>query len=71
MSWFRSAMHKAVEAGGNTNLPRTVRNYADSVVQQAGFAVAEGAKLLQDRIVIHLSLFFVSFTRILLYYHFR
>lgn len=55
MSWFRSAMHKAVEAGGNTNLPRTVRNYADSVVQQAGFAVAEGAKLLQDRIVIHLS----------------
>lgn len=50
MSWFRSAMHKAVEAGGNTNLPRTVRNYADSVVQQAGFAVAEGAKLLQDRI---------------------
>ncbi|KAJ9694577.1 hypothetical protein PVL29_010183 [Vitis rotundifolia] len=50
MSWFRSAMHKAVEAGGNTNLTRTVRNYADSVVHQAGFAVAEGAKLLQDRI---------------------
>lgn len=45
MSWLRSAMNKAVEVGNN-NLTRTVRNYADSV----GHAVAEGAKILQDRI---------------------
>ncbi|KAH0684547.1 hypothetical protein KY289_022299 [Solanum tuberosum] len=45
MSWLRSAMNKAVEVG-NSNLTRTVRNYADSV----GHAVAEGAKILQDRI---------------------
>ncbi|CAN4106875.1 unnamed protein product [Withania somnifera] len=49
MSWLRSAMNKAVEVGNN-NLTRTVRNYADSVVQQAGHAVAEGAKILQDRV---------------------
>lgn len=45
-------MNKAVEVGNNNNLTRTVKNYADSVVQQAGQAVVEGAKLLQDRIVI-------------------
>ncbi|KAJ8562705.1 hypothetical protein K7X08_031157 [Anisodus acutangulus] len=50
MSWLRSAMNKAVEVGNNSNLTRTVRNYADSVVQHAGHAVAEGAKILQDRI---------------------
>lgn len=50
MSWLRSAMNKAVEVGNNNNLTRTVKNYADSVVQQAGQAVVEGAKLLQDRI---------------------
>lgn len=44
-------MSKAVEVGNKNNITRTVRNYADSVVQQAGQAVAEGAKLLQDRIV--------------------
>lgn len=44
-------MNKAVEVGNKNNLTRTVKNYADSVVQQAGQAVAEGAKLLQDRIV--------------------
>lgn len=38
-------MNKAVEVG-NSNLTRTVKNYADSV----GHAVAEGAKILQDRI---------------------
>ncbi|KAG2240250.1 hypothetical protein Bca52824_090893 [Brassica carinata] len=40
MSWLRTAVSKAVE----------VKNYADSVVQQAGQAVAEGAKLFQDRV---------------------
>ncbi|XP_057735015.1 uncharacterized protein LOC130950510 [Arachis stenosperma] len=50
MSWLRSAMTKAVEVGNNTNLTRAVRNYADTVVQHAGQAVAEGAKILQDRI---------------------
>lgn len=54
MSWFKSAMSKAVEVGNKNNLTRTVKNYADSVVQQAGQAVAEGAKILQDRIVISL-----------------
>lgn len=43
-------MSKAVEVGNKNNITRTVRSYADSVVQQAGQAVAEGAKLLQDRI---------------------
>ncbi|KAK6933263.1 hypothetical protein RJ641_036157 [Dillenia turbinata] len=46
MSWWRSAVNKAVEVGNKNNLTRTVRNYADSV----GQAVAEGAKLFQDRI---------------------
>lgn len=44
MAWLMSAMNKS-------NLTRAVKNYTDSVVQQAGQAVAEGAKLLQDRIV--------------------
>lgn len=52
MSWLRSAVHKAVEVGGKNNITRTVRNYADSVVLTAGNAVSEGAKLIQDRIVI-------------------
>lgn len=38
-----------MEAGNKNNLTRTVKNYADSVVQHAGQAVAEGAKRFQDR----------------------
>lgn len=50
MSWLRSAVHRAVEVSSKNSVTRTVRNVADSVVQQAGQAVAEGAKILQDRI---------------------
>ncbi|OMP07738.1 hypothetical protein COLO4_07089 [Corchorus olitorius] len=50
MSWLRTAVNRAVEVGGKNHLTRTVRSYADSVVQQAGSAVAGGARLLQDRI---------------------
>lgn len=52
MSWFRSAVIRVMEAGGKNNLTRTVRNYAENVTN----AVSEGAKILQDRIVISLSL---------------
>lgn len=51
-------MSKAVEVGNKNNLTRTVKNYADSVVHQAGQAVAGGAKILQDRIVICFFFFF-------------
>ncbi|KAK6231508.1 hypothetical protein QQP08_017161 [Theobroma cacao] len=50
MSWIRTAVNRAVEVGGNNNLTRTVRSYADSVVQHAGSAVAGGAKMIQYRI---------------------
>ncbi|XP_076929694.1 uncharacterized protein LOC143594208 isoform X2 [Bidens hawaiensis] len=50
MSWLRSAVNKAVEVGNKNNLTRTVKNYADTVVQHAGQAVAEGAKIFQDRL---------------------
>lgn len=42
-------MNKAAEVGGKNNLTRTVKNYAGTVVQHAGQAVVEGAKLFQDR----------------------
>lgn len=68
MSWLRSAVNRAVEAGGSNNLTRTVRSYADSVVFQAGQAVVGGAKLLQDRIVYFLNIHSPSpFPCILLY----
>lgn len=53
MSWIRTAVNKAVEAGGRNNLTRTVRDYA-------GYAVAEGAKIIHDRIVIPLLLLFLD-----------
>ena len=53
MSWIRTAVNRAVEVGGKTNITRTVRGYADSVVLHAGNAVSEGAKIIQDRIVMY------------------
>ncbi|KAL8050348.1 hypothetical protein ABFX02_06G077200 [Erythranthe guttata] len=50
MSWLRTAVNKAVEVGNKNNITRTVKNFSDTVVQHAGQAVAEGAKLFQDRI---------------------
>lgn len=52
MSWIRSAVTKAVEVGGNSNLTRAVRGYAETAVNQAGQAVVGGARLFQDRIVL-------------------
>ncbi|XP_026427010.1 centrosome-associated protein CEP250-like isoform X2 [Papaver somniferum] len=50
MSWLRTAVNKAVEVSGKNNLTRHVRDYADTVVQHAGQAVAGGARIFQDRI---------------------
>ncbi|CAI0471754.1 unnamed protein product [Linum tenue] len=50
MSWFRSAVNRAVVAGGHSSLSRTVRTVADTVVVQAGNAVTGGAKIITDRI---------------------
>ncbi|GLJ05915.1 hypothetical protein SUGI_0028140 [Cryptomeria japonica] len=54
MSWLRNAMNRAAEVGvgGRNNLTRTVKTYAGTVVQQAGQAVAEGAKIIQDRMSV-------------------
>ena len=54
MSWIRTAVNMAVD---KDHLRRTVRSYADSVVVQAGNAVAGGARIIQDRIVVILLFF--------------
>ncbi|XP_030493039.1 uncharacterized protein LOC115709144 [Cannabis sativa] len=50
MSWLRTAVNRAAEVGGQNQLRRTMRSYADSVVVHAGNAVAGGARILQERI---------------------
>ena len=60
-SWVRSAVNRAVIVGGNSNLSRTVRNYADSVVLHASNAVVGGAKIIQDRIVNSQLYFYIHF----------
>ncbi|GLT93151.1 hypothetical protein SLE2022_109560 [Rubroshorea leprosula] len=49
-SWFKTAVSKAVEAGNKNNFTRNIKSVADTVAHHAGQAVAEGAKIFQDRI---------------------
>ncbi|KAL1367900.1 hypothetical protein HN51_022009 [Arachis hypogaea] len=51
MAWVRSAVNKAVEAGGQSSIRRSLRNYADSMKLHATTAVVGGARVFHDRMV--------------------
>ncbi|MED6175969.1 hypothetical protein PIB30_083353, partial [Stylosanthes scabra] len=51
MAWVRSAVNKAVEAGGQSYIRRSLRNYADSMKLHATTTVGCGTRTLPDRMV--------------------